>query len=144
MSALGTQRSPEVECPAWATGVSAQAFSVKIGGSVEAGRKELGIPVTTWNEGGLSTVSETPDMICWFACVIALSLRSSTKPRKPRKRIAGKRARIARRVGKVRTSSSCLRLMKSKPSVLCLTETWADKGLPTMRIEDYKLTSRHD
>ena len=45
---------------------------------MESGRKELGILVTTWKgEGGLSTVSETPEMICWFARVIALSLRSS-------------------------------------------------------------------
>ena len=43
-------------------------------------------------------------MICWLACVIALSLRSSTKPGK---RVAGKRSRIARRVGKVRTRWPC-------------------------------------
>ena len=58
-------------------------------------------PLSTWKgEGGLSTLSETPEMVCWFACVIAHSLRSSTKPEK---RIVGKRAEIARRVGKVRT-----------------------------------------
>ena len=34
--------------------------------------------------------------------------------------------------------------MKSKPSVVCLTETWADKGFPTTRIEGYKLVSRAD
>ena len=44
---------------------------------MESGRKELDIPVTTWKgEGGLSTVSENPEMICWLACVIALALRS--------------------------------------------------------------------
>ena len=37
-----------------------------------------------------------------------------------------------------------LRLMVSKPSVLCLTETWADKGLPSMRIEGYTHISRRD
>ena len=40
--------------------------------------------------------------------------------------------------------SARLRLMKSEPSVLCLTETWGDKGLPTMRIEGCKLISRQD
>ena len=30
------------------------------------------------------------------------------------------------------------------PSVLCLTETWADKGLPTERMESQTLTSRRD
>ena len=35
-------------------------------------------------------------------------------------------------------------LMKSKPSVLCLTETWVDKGLPTMRIEGFSLISPYD
>ena len=39
--------------------------------------------------------------------------------------------------------SARFQVMKSKPSVLCLTETWADKGLPTMRVEGYTLTSRH-
>ena len=34
--------------------------------------------------------------------------------------------------------------MKSKPSVLCLSETWADKGLPTMRIEGKTLIFRDD
>ena len=43
-----TSRSPKVECPAWAAGVLAKAFSVTVGGSMESGRKELGIPVTTW------------------------------------------------------------------------------------------------
>ena len=38
--------------------------------------------------------------------------------------------------------SARLRLVRSKPSVLCLTWTWADKGLPTMRIECYTLMSR--
>ena len=66
------QRSPEMECPAWASGVS---FSVTISGSMGSGRKELGIPVMTWKgEGGLSTVSDTPEMICWFVCVVPLSL----------------------------------------------------------------------
>ena len=37
-----------------------------------------------------------------------------------------------------------LRLMESKPSVLCLTETWADKGLPSLRIEGYTLISWRD
>ena len=36
------------------------------------------------------------------------------------------------------------RLMESKPSVLCLTETWADKGLPSLRTEGYTLISRRD
>ena len=43
----GTSRSLEAECPAWAAGVSAQTFSVTIGGSMGSGRKELGIHVTT-------------------------------------------------------------------------------------------------
>ena len=71
-------------------------------GSMGSGRKEPSIPVTTWKgEGGLSTVSETPEMICWFVCVVALSLRSNTQPRKC---IAGKHVRNVRRVGKVRTT----------------------------------------
>ena len=46
-------------------------------------------------------------------------------------------------ISRVAELSARLRLMKSKP-VLCLTETWADKGLPTMRKEGRKLISRHD
>ena len=66
-----------------------------------SGRKELGILVTIWKgDGEFSTVSKSPELICWFACVIALSLRSNTKRRKC---ISRKRARIARRVGNVRT-----------------------------------------
>ena len=34
--------------------------------------------------------------------------------------------------------------MESKPSVLCLTETWADKGLPSLRTEGYTLISLRD
>ena len=97
----GTLRSPEAECPTWAAGISTQTFGVTIGGPMGSGRKKLGIPVTIWKgEGELSTVSESSEMICWLACVIALSLRSNTKPRKG---IARKRVSIARRVGKVRT-----------------------------------------
>ena len=40
--------------------------------------------------------------------------------------------------------SARLRLMECKQSVLCLTETWADKGLPTMRLEGYTLMFWHD
>ena len=40
--------------------------------------------------------------------------------------------------------SARFRLMVSKPSVLCLTETWADKGFPSMRIEGCTLISRRD
>ena len=47
-------------------------------------------------------------------------------------------------ISRVAELSARLRLMKSKPSVLCLTETLADKGFPTVRIEGYKLISRHD
>ena len=47
-------------------------------------------------------------------------------------------------ISRVAELSARLRLMECKPSVLCLTETWADKGLPTMRIEDYTLKSGHD
>ena len=38
-------------------------------------------------------------------------------------------------ISRVAELSARLRLMVSKPSVLCLTETWADKGIPSMRIE---------
>ena len=38
--------------------------------------------------------------------------------------------------------SARLRLMESRPSVPCLT--WADKGLPSLRIEGYTLISRRD
>ena len=38
-------------------------------------------------------------------------------------------------ISRVAELSTRLRLMVSKPSVLCLTETWADKGLPSMHIE---------
>ena len=34
--------------------------------------------------------------------------------------------------------------MESKPSVLCLTETWANKCLSSLRIEGYTLISRRD
>ena len=47
-------------------------------------------------------------------------------------------------ISRVAELSARLRLMKSKPSVLGLTEAWADKGLPTMRIEGNKLISGHD
>ena len=47
-------------------------------------------------------------------------------------------------ISRVAELSARLRLMVSKPSVLCLTETWADKGLPSMRIEGYTLISRRD
>ena len=40
--------------------------------------------------------------------------------------------------------SARLRVMESKPSVLCLTETLADIGLPSLRIEGYTLISRRD
>ena len=47
-------------------------------------------------------------------------------------------------ISRVAELSARLRLMESKPSVLCLTETWADKGLPSLRIEGYTLISRRD
>ena len=47
-------------------------------------------------------------------------------------------------ISRVAELSARLRLMKSKPSVLFLIETWADKGLRTMRIEGYTLISRYD
>ena len=47
-------------------------------------------------------------------------------------------------ISRVAELSARLRLMKSKPSFLCLTDTWAEIGLPTMRTEGYKLISRHD
>ena len=37
-------------------------------------------------------------------------------------------------ISRVAELSARLRLMKSKPSVLCSIETWTDKGIPTMRI----------
>ena len=40
--------------------------------------------------------------------------------------------------------SARMRLIESKPSVLRLTETWADKGLPSLRIEGHTLISRRD
>ena len=47
-------------------------------------------------------------------------------------------------ISRVAELSARLRLMESKPSVLWLTETWADKGLPSLRIEGYTLISRRD
>ena len=47
-------------------------------------------------------------------------------------------------ISRVAELSARLRLMESKPSVLFLTETWADKGLPSLRIESYTLISRRD
>ena len=47
-------------------------------------------------------------------------------------------------ISRVAELSARFRLMVSKPSVLCLTETWDDKGLPSMRIEGYTLISRRD
>ena len=47
-------------------------------------------------------------------------------------------------ISRVAELSARLRLMVSKPSVLCLTETRADKGLPSMRTEGYTLISRRD
>ena len=47
-------------------------------------------------------------------------------------------------ISRVAELSARLRLMESKPSVLCLTETWADKGLPSLRIEGYTLISGRD
>ena len=46
-------------------------------------------------------------------------------------------------ISRVAEISARLRLMESKPSVLCLTET-CDKGLPSLRIEGYTLISRRD
>ena len=45
-------------------------------------------------------------------------------------------------ISRVAELSARLRLMESRPSVLCLT--WADKGLPSLRIEGYTLISRRD
>ena len=42
-------------------------------------------------------------------------------------------------ISRVAELSARLRLMERKLSVLCLTEAWADKGLPTMRMEGYTL-----
>ena len=47
-------------------------------------------------------------------------------------------------ISRVAELGARLRLTVSKPSVLCLTETWADKGLPSMRIEGYTLISGRD
>ena len=47
-------------------------------------------------------------------------------------------------ISRVAELGARLQLMEHKPSVLCLTETWADRGLPTMRKEGYTLKSWHD
>ena len=51
---------------------------------------------------------------------------------------------VRRVILRVAELSARLRRTESNPSVLCLTETWADKGLPTMRVEGYTPVSRHD
>ena len=47
-------------------------------------------------------------------------------------------------IARVAELNARLRLMESKPSVLCLTETWVDKGLPSLRLEGYTLISWRD
>ena len=49
-----------------------------------------------------------------------------------------------RTYGGVAELSARLWLTKSKPSVLCLTETWAHKGLPTIRVDGNTPKPRFD
>ena len=56
---------PVVEGETLAVGVSTRAISVLVGGSMISHKKNLVNTVATWKgEGGLSTVWETPEMIC--------------------------------------------------------------------------------